>query len=55
MIAGQFELVNIKLESKNVRETVVKVLNACDIPTNYIDKIPVIQERKSQFRSVFII
>lgn len=30
----------IHLNSKDVRETVVKILNACDISTNYVDKIP---------------
>lgn len=37
---GNFKLVKINLNSKNVRETVVKILNACDISTNYVDKIP---------------
>ncbi|XP_050347357.1 T-cell activation inhibitor, mitochondrial [Nymphalis io] len=37
---GNFKLVKIHLNSKNVRETVVKVLSACDISTHYIDKIP---------------
>ncbi|XP_045494594.1 T-cell activation inhibitor, mitochondrial isoform X2 [Colias croceus] len=50
---GQFELVNIKLDSNNVRETVVKVLNACDISTSYIDKIPRTQDRKQQFSEDF--
>ncbi|OWR54458.1 hypothetical protein KGM_214051 [Danaus plexippus plexippus] len=40
MPEGNFKLVNINLNSKNVRETVVKILNACDISTNYVDKIP---------------
>lgn len=40
MPEGNFKLVKIYLNSKNVRETVVKILNACDIPTNYVDKIP---------------
>ncbi|XP_046962183.1 T-cell activation inhibitor, mitochondrial isoform X2 [Vanessa cardui] len=37
---GNFKLVKIHLNSKNVRETVVKVLSACNISTNYVDKIP---------------
>ncbi|CAH1646578.1 unnamed protein product [Spodoptera littoralis] len=37
---GEFKLIKIQLNSNNVRETVVKVLNACDISTKYIDKIP---------------
>ncbi|XP_013176095.1 PREDICTED: T-cell activation inhibitor, mitochondrial [Papilio xuthus] len=41
MPEGQFKLVKIKLNGNNVRETVVKVLSACDISTNYVDKIPV--------------
>ncbi|XP_068632591.1 T-cell activation inhibitor, mitochondrial isoform X2 [Battus philenor] len=40
MPEGQFKFVTIKLNGNNVRETVVKVLNACDISTNYVDKIP---------------
>ncbi|CAH0714469.1 unnamed protein product, partial [Brenthis ino] len=40
MPEGNFKLVKIYLNSKNVRETVVKILNACDISTNYVDKIP---------------
>ncbi|CAK1540599.1 unnamed protein product [Leptosia nina] len=54
MPEGQFELVKIKLDSKNIRETVVKILSACDISTSYIDKIPIIQrDRKKQFREDF--
>ncbi|KAJ8730703.1 hypothetical protein PYW08_002116 [Mythimna loreyi] len=37
---GEFKLIKIQLNSNNVRETVVKVLNACAISTKYIDKIP---------------
>lgn len=40
MPEGDFKLVKIQLNGNNVRETVVKVLNACDMPTNYVDKIP---------------
>lgn len=40
-LLGQFKLIKIQLNSNNnVRDTVVKVLNACDIPTKYVDKIP---------------
>ncbi|KAG6445412.1 T-cell activation inhibitor, mitochondrial [Manduca sexta] len=37
---GNFKLVKIHLNGNDVRETVVKVLNACDISTSYVDKIP---------------
>ncbi|XP_026315455.1 T-cell activation inhibitor, mitochondrial isoform X4 [Hyposmocoma kahamanoa] len=40
MPEGNFRLVKISLNSNDVRDTVVKVLNACDISTSYIDKIP---------------
>lgn len=40
MPEGAFKLVKIQLNGYDVRETIVKVLNACDISTNYIDKIP---------------
>ncbi|CAH2076635.1 unnamed protein product, partial [Iphiclides podalirius] len=40
MPEGHFKLVKIKLNGNNVRETVVKVLSACDISTGYVDKIP---------------
>lgn len=51
LYTGQFELVKIMLDSNDVRETVVKVLNACDISTSYIDKIPRIkQDKRGQFR-----
>lgn len=40
MTEGNFKLVKIHLNSKDVRDTVVKILNACDISTNYVDKIP---------------
>ncbi|CAH0406903.1 unnamed protein product [Chilo suppressalis] len=40
MPEGEFKLVKIKLQGSNVRETVVKVLHACDMSTNYVDKIP---------------
>ncbi|XP_075974214.1 T-cell activation inhibitor, mitochondrial isoform X2 [Anticarsia gemmatalis] len=33
-------MVKIQLNGSNVRETVVKVLNACDMSTTYVDKIP---------------
>lgn len=48
-VLGQFKLVKIKLNGNNVRETVVKVLSACNIPTNYVDKIPV-STVKPEFR-----
>ncbi|XP_047513179.1 T-cell activation inhibitor, mitochondrial isoform X2 [Pieris napi] len=54
MPEGQFELVKIKLDSNDLRETVVKVLNACDISTSYIDKIPRMKQDKGrQFRKEF--
>ncbi|KAJ0175464.1 hypothetical protein K1T71_008623 [Dendrolimus kikuchii] len=37
---GDFKLIKIQLNGNDVRETVVKVLNACDMSTTYIDKIP---------------
>ncbi|XP_039751126.1 T-cell activation inhibitor, mitochondrial [Pararge aegeria] len=37
---GNFKLVNIQLNSRNVRETIVKILNACDISTSFVDKLP---------------
>ncbi|CAG4974291.1 unnamed protein product [Parnassius apollo] len=40
MPEGHFKLVKINLNGNNVRETVVKILSACDISTNYVDKIP---------------
>ncbi|CAH0581397.1 unnamed protein product [Chrysodeixis includens] len=40
MPEGEFKLIKIKLNGHDVRETVVKVLNACDISTKFIDKIP---------------
>ncbi|XP_072939139.1 T-cell activation inhibitor, mitochondrial isoform X2 [Epargyreus clarus] len=40
MPEGEFKYVKIQLNGRNVRETVVKVLNACDLSTNYVDKIP---------------
>lgn len=39
-VSGDFKLVKIQLNGSNVRETVIQVLHACDIPTNYVDKIP---------------
>ncbi|KAI8422590.1 hypothetical protein MSG28_006378 [Choristoneura fumiferana] len=47
MADGDFKLVKIQLNSSNVRETVVKVLNACDISTKYIDKIPTSPQKSS--------
>ncbi|KAL4716371.1 hypothetical protein ACJJTC_006733 [Scirpophaga incertulas] len=40
MPEGDFKLIKIQLHGNNVRETVIKILNACDISTNYVDKIP---------------
>lgn len=43
---GDFKLVKIQLNGNDARETVVKVLNACDMSTTYIDKIPKSPQRK---------
>lgn len=40
MPEGEFKLVKISLNGNNVRETVAKVLNACDMSTKLLDKIP---------------
>ncbi|CAB3223356.1 unnamed protein product [Arctia plantaginis] len=40
MPEGAFKLVNIPLNGSTVRETVVKVLCACEMSTTYVDKIP---------------
>ncbi|KAL0831402.1 hypothetical protein ABMA28_002218 [Loxostege sticticalis] len=40
MPEGEFKHVKIQLNGNNARETVVKVLNACEMSTNYVDKIP---------------
>ncbi|XP_062527407.1 T-cell activation inhibitor, mitochondrial [Bombyx mori] len=37
---GEFKLVQIQLNGSDTRDTVVKVLNACNISTSYVDKIP---------------
>ncbi|XP_047019192.1 T-cell activation inhibitor, mitochondrial-like isoform X1 [Helicoverpa zea] len=46
---GEFKHIKIQLNSNNVRETVVKILNACDISTTYIDKIPDAPKVSSNF------
>lgn len=48
---GAFKLVKIQLNGHDVRETIVKVLNACEISTTYIDKIPH-TPLKAEFRCV---
>lgn len=53
MVTGQFKLVNIQLNSGTVRETVMKVLHACEMPTNYVDKIPAASSQPSQRRYDF--
>ncbi|KAM3964248.1 T-cell activation inhibitor, mitochondrial [Aphomia sociella] len=40
MPEGEFKLIRVNLNGNNVRETVVKVLNACDMSTKFVDKIP---------------
>ncbi|XP_053612432.1 T-cell activation inhibitor, mitochondrial isoform X2 [Plodia interpunctella] len=40
MPEGKFKLVKIQLNGSNPRDTVVKVLNACEMSTTYVDKIP---------------
>ncbi|KAL0880994.1 hypothetical protein ABMA27_002145 [Loxostege sticticalis] len=40
MPEGEFKHVKIQLNGNNARETVIKVLNACEMSTNYVDKIP---------------
>ncbi|XP_028165646.1 T-cell activation inhibitor, mitochondrial isoform X1 [Ostrinia furnacalis] len=40
MPEGEFKHVKIQLNGNNARETVVKVLNACQMSTTYVDKIP---------------
>ncbi|KOB67599.1 hypothetical protein OBRU01_19510 [Operophtera brumata] len=40
MPEGEFKLVKMQLNGSNVRETVIKLLHACEMPTNYVDKIP---------------
>lgn len=47
MPEGEFRLVKIQVNGNDVRETVVKVLNACDMSTNYVDKIPKSPKKKS--------
>lgn len=49
MAEGEFKLVRIQLNSSDVRETVVKVLSACDISTKYIDKIPKSPQKNNNF------
>lgn len=49
VFTGNFKLVQIKLNGGNVRDTIIKVLNACDMPTKYVDKIPQV-EPKNDFR-----
>ncbi|XP_063531922.1 T-cell activation inhibitor, mitochondrial [Cydia strobilella] len=49
MAEGEFKLVRIQLNSSDVRETVVKVLSACDISTKYIDKIPKSPQKNNTF------
>ncbi|CAG9785613.1 unnamed protein product [Diatraea saccharalis] len=53
MPEGEFKLVKIQLNGSNVRETVVKVLNACDMPTNYVDKIPRSKPQKEYIKPDF--
>ncbi|XP_049867846.1 T-cell activation inhibitor, mitochondrial isoform X3 [Pectinophora gossypiella] len=54
---GDFKLVKIHLNSRDVRETLVKVLSACDISTHYVEAIPrkasrtVVNNRKPDFSS----
>ncbi|XP_041983194.1 T-cell activation inhibitor, mitochondrial [Aricia agestis] len=47
MPEGHFKLVHINLRSTNIRETVVNILNTCDMSTTFVDKIPK-TEPKSQ-------
>ncbi|XP_048007218.1 T-cell activation inhibitor, mitochondrial isoform X1 [Leguminivora glycinivorella] len=49
MAEGEFKLVRIQLNSSDVRETVVKVLSACDISTKYVDKIPRSPQKSNTF------
>lgn len=40
LFSGDFRHINIHLSGNSVRETVIKVLSACNISTKYVDKIP---------------
>ncbi|GBP80067.1 T-cell activation inhibitor, mitochondrial [Eumeta japonica] len=50
---GQFKLVTIDLSSKNIRETVVSILKACEISTKYVDKIPRSTQKSSLHSHIF--
>lgn len=40
IVSGKFRTVIINLSHRDLRETVLSILNACDLPTKYIDQIP---------------
>ncbi|XP_051168686.1 T-cell activation inhibitor, mitochondrial isoform X2 [Leptopilina boulardi] len=37
--AGNFTLVNIKLNEKDLRKTIISILKTCNLPTTFVDKL----------------
>lgn len=37
--AGNFTLVNIQLNEKDLRKTILSILKTCNLPTTFVDKL----------------
>ncbi|XP_076239811.1 T-cell activation inhibitor, mitochondrial isoform X2 [Calliopsis andreniformis] len=44
--AGKFTLVKIRLNEKDLRQTIISILKTCDLPTTFVDKIEEQQKSK---------
>lgn len=51
--AGKFTLVKIQLKERDLRQTILSILKACNLPTTFVDKIeeqkPPITKYKSRY------
>lgn len=52
--AGKFTLVKIQLKERDLRQAILSILKACDLPTTFIDKIeeqkpPPVAKYKSKY------
>ncbi|XP_044266173.1 T-cell activation inhibitor, mitochondrial [Tribolium madens] len=45
---GTFRLIKIYISERDIREAVLTILRACDLPTEYVDKIPKPPEPKKE-------
>lgn len=49
----ELKLINIYLKEKDVRDAILTILKSCDLPTEYIDKIPKPKAPDPQTTSIF--